>query len=43
MNEDNQEDVAAAGGGSGANAGFTIRLVKEETGEELVSVASGQG
>jgi len=42
MSNDDQED-AAFGGCSGTNAGVMIRLVKEETGEEVNSAGSGQG
>ena len=42
MNDEEGSD-AAFGGGSGTNAGVTIRLVKEETGEEVKSAASGEG
>ena len=38
-----QETDPAFGGGSGTNAGVTIRLVKEETGEEVKSAGSGEG
>ena len=40
---DNEDEASAFGGGSGTNAGVTIRLVKEETGEEVHSAASGEG
>jgi hypothetical protein len=40
---DEQEETPGFGGGSGTNAGVTIRLVKEETGEEVHSAASGDG
>ena len=43
MTEDDQGDAAGFGGVSGTNAGVMIRLVKEETGEEVNSAGSGQG
>ena len=39
--EQAQDSTGAAGGGSGGNAGVTIRLVKEESGDESDSVKSG--
>ncbi len=43
MRENDQDDASGFGGGSGANAGVTIRLVKEDTGEEVNSAVSGSG
>ena len=44
MIEDEQrgDDTGAAGGSAGAGAGVTIRLVKEDTGEEVHSAGSGE-
>jgi hypothetical protein len=40
---DEQESAPGFGGGSGTNAGVNIRLVKEETGEEVKNAGSGEG
>ena len=40
MHDEQEQDAAPAGGGSGSNAGVTIRLVKEDSGEESDAVKS---